>query len=58
MTCAPLQQAAFPGEDISDRTEPEMVAPIVVALIGLHLPSGRYRAADLIATLAARARSQ
>ena len=35
-----------------------MVAPIVVALIGSHLPSGRYRAADLIATLAARARSQ
>ena len=53
-----MQQAAFPGEDISDRPEPETVAPIVVALIGSHLPSGRYRAADLIATLAARARSQ
>ena len=53
-----MQQAAFPGEDISDRPEPETVAPIVVALIGSHLPSGRYRAAELIATLAARARSQ
>jgi NAD(P)-dependent dehydrogenase (short-subunit alcohol dehydrogenase family) len=53
-----MQQAAFPGEDISDRAEPETVAPIVVALIGSHLPSGRYRAAELIATLAARARSQ
>jgi NAD(P)-dependent dehydrogenase (short-subunit alcohol dehydrogenase family) len=53
-----MQQAAFPGEDISDRAEPETVAPIVVALIGSHLPSGRYRAAELIATLAERARSQ
>jgi NAD(P)-dependent dehydrogenase (short-subunit alcohol dehydrogenase family) len=52
-----MQQAAFPGEDISDRAEPETVAPIVVALIGSHLPSGRYRAAELIATLAARARA-
>ena len=53
-----MQQAAFPGEDISDRPEPEAVAPVVVALIGSHLPSGRYRAAELIATLAARAHSQ
>ena len=53
-----MHQAAYPGEDISDRPEPETVAPIVVALIGSHLPSGRYRAAELIATLAERARSQ
>ena len=38
--------------------EPETVAPIVVALIGSRLPSGRYRAAELIATLAERAGSQ
>ncbi len=43
-----MHQAAFPGEDISDRPEPESVAPIVVALIGSGLPSGRYRAADLV----------
>jgi NAD(P)-dependent dehydrogenase (short-subunit alcohol dehydrogenase family) len=48
-----MHQAAFPGEDISDRPEPEAVAPIVVALIGSQLPSGRYRAADLTTMLAA-----
>jgi NAD(P)-dependent dehydrogenase (short-subunit alcohol dehydrogenase family) len=48
-----MHQAAFPGEDISDRPEPETVAPIVVALIGSGLPSGRYRSADLATTLAA-----
>jgi NAD(P)-dependent dehydrogenase (short-subunit alcohol dehydrogenase family) len=53
-----MQQAAYPGEDISDRPEPEAVAPTVVALIGSRLPSGRYRAAELIATLAERTVSQ
>ncbi|HET8915947.1 MAG TPA: SDR family NAD(P)-dependent oxidoreductase, partial [Propionibacteriaceae bacterium] len=53
-----MQQAAYPGEDISDRPEAEAVAPIVVALIGSRLPSGRYRAAELIATLAERTVSQ
>jgi NAD(P)-dependent dehydrogenase (short-subunit alcohol dehydrogenase family) len=53
-----MHQAAFPGEDISDRPEPETVAPLVIALIGSHLPSGRYRAAELTATFAARAASQ
>jgi len=53
-----MQQAAYPGEDISDRPEPETVAPIVMALIASHLPSGRYQGAELIATLAARAESQ
>jgi NAD(P)-dependent dehydrogenase (short-subunit alcohol dehydrogenase family) len=53
-----MHQAAYPGEDISDRPEPETVAPIVVALIGSGLPSGRYQAAELIATLAARAEAQ
>jgi NAD(P)-dependent dehydrogenase (short-subunit alcohol dehydrogenase family) len=53
-----MHQAAFPGEDISDRPEPESVAPIVVALISSGLPSGRYRAADLAVTLAEKTRSE
>lgn len=53
-----MHQEAYPGEDISDRPEPETVAPIVVALIGSGLPSGRYRAADLAATLAAKTGSE
>jgi len=40
-----LHQAAFPGEDISDRPLPETVAPRLLDL--LTLPSGRYAAADL-----------
>jgi NAD(P)-dependent dehydrogenase (short-subunit alcohol dehydrogenase family) len=53
-----MHQAAFPGEDISDRPEPETVAPIVVALIGSGLQSGRYRAADLAVTLAEKTLSE
>jgi NAD(P)-dependent dehydrogenase (short-subunit alcohol dehydrogenase family) len=53
-----MHQAAFPDEDISDRPEPEAVAPIVVALIESGLPSGRYRASDLATTLAAQTGSQ
>jgi NAD(P)-dependent dehydrogenase (short-subunit alcohol dehydrogenase family) len=42
-----MQQAAFPGEDISDRPEPESVVPALLRLIVERPPSGRYRAADL-----------
>jgi len=42
-----MHQAAFPGEDISDRPEPETVAPTIAGLISSGRPSGRYRAADL-----------
>jgi NAD(P)-dependent dehydrogenase (short-subunit alcohol dehydrogenase family) len=42
-----LHQDAFPGEDISDRPEPETVVPALLRLINDELPSGRYRAADL-----------
>jgi NAD(P)-dependent dehydrogenase (short-subunit alcohol dehydrogenase family) len=42
-----MHQAAFPGEDISDRPAPESVVPTLLALIDGDLPSGRYRAADL-----------
>jgi NAD(P)-dependent dehydrogenase (short-subunit alcohol dehydrogenase family) len=42
-----MHQAAFPGEDISDRPSPETVVPALLALIDSSLPSGRYRAAEL-----------
>jgi NAD(P)-dependent dehydrogenase (short-subunit alcohol dehydrogenase family) len=48
-----MHQAAFPGEDISDRPEPETVVPALFRLITGDLPSGRYRAADLVANEAA-----
>jgi NAD(P)-dependent dehydrogenase (short-subunit alcohol dehydrogenase family) len=44
-----LHQEAFPGEDISDRPEPEASVPGLLALIEGHLASGRYRAEDLVA---------
>jgi NAD(P)-dependent dehydrogenase (short-subunit alcohol dehydrogenase family) len=50
-----MHQAAYPGEDIGDRPEPETVAPTLIALIGSGVASGRYRAADLATTLAASA---
>ncbi len=43
----PMHQAAFPGEDISDRPEPETVVPRLLALLTSRPPSGRYRASDL-----------
>jgi NAD(P)-dependent dehydrogenase (short-subunit alcohol dehydrogenase family) len=42
-----MHQDAFPGEDISDRPEPETVVPSLLALLDRRPPSGRYRAADL-----------
>jgi NAD(P)-dependent dehydrogenase (short-subunit alcohol dehydrogenase family) len=42
-----MHQAAFPGEDISDRPEPATVVPAFLDLIGSDRPSGRYRAAEL-----------
>jgi NAD(P)-dependent dehydrogenase (short-subunit alcohol dehydrogenase family) len=42
-----LHQAAFPGEDISDRPPPEDSVPALIELLSGELPSGRYRAADL-----------
>lgn len=43
-----MHQDAFPGEDISDRPEPEAVAPAIRRLAEQRPPSGRYRAADLL----------
>jgi NAD(P)-dependent dehydrogenase (short-subunit alcohol dehydrogenase family) len=42
-----MHQQAFPGEDISDRPEPEIVVPALLRLIDERPPSGRYRAADM-----------
>jgi NAD(P)-dependent dehydrogenase (short-subunit alcohol dehydrogenase family) len=42
-----MHQDAFPGEDISDRPEPESVIPAVRRLLWDAPPSGRYRAADV-----------
>ena len=41
-------QQAFPGEDISDLPLPEASVPGLLALIEGTLPSGRYRARDLV----------
>jgi NAD(P)-dependent dehydrogenase (short-subunit alcohol dehydrogenase family) len=43
-----MHQAAFPGEDISDRPEPDSVVPAVLRLIAERPPSGRVRAADVL----------
>jgi NAD(P)-dependent dehydrogenase (short-subunit alcohol dehydrogenase family) len=43
-----MHQAAFPGEDISDRPLPESVVPAFIRLVAERLPSGRYRAAELV----------
>jgi NAD(P)-dependent dehydrogenase (short-subunit alcohol dehydrogenase family) len=43
-----MQQDAFPGEDISDRPRPEESVPGLLALIEGDLPSGSYRARELM----------
>ena len=47
-----LHQEAFPGEDISDRPPPEESVPGLLALVEGDLPSGRYRAAELVGAAA------
>jgi len=44
-----MHQDAFPGEDISDRPEPETVVPALRRLVDSDRPGGRYVAADLAA---------
>jgi NAD(P)-dependent dehydrogenase (short-subunit alcohol dehydrogenase family) len=44
-----MHQDAFPGEDISDRPDPEAIAPALLRLVRERPPSGRYRAADFTA---------
>ena len=47
-----MQQDASPGEDISDRPLPEESIPGLLTLIESDLPSGLYRARDLVAATA------
>jgi NAD(P)-dependent dehydrogenase (short-subunit alcohol dehydrogenase family) len=42
-----MHQDAFPGEDISDRPEPETVVPALRRLISERPASGRYRVSDV-----------
>ncbi|KLO32135.1 SDR family NAD(P)-dependent oxidoreductase [Mycobacterium haemophilum] len=42
-----MHQAAFPGEDISDRAEPEAKVPALLRLLDTRPAAGRYRAVDL-----------
>jgi NAD(P)-dependent dehydrogenase (short-subunit alcohol dehydrogenase family) len=43
-----MHQEAYPGEDISDRRLPEAVTPGFLRLISERMPSGRYRASELM----------
>ena len=43
-----MQQDAFPGEDVSDRPPPAESVPGLLTLIEGDLPSGLYRARDLV----------
>jgi NAD(P)-dependent dehydrogenase (short-subunit alcohol dehydrogenase family) len=43
-----MHQDAFPGEDISDRPLPEESIPGFLELIAGDLPSGRYKARELV----------
>ena len=52
-----MHQQAFPGEDISDRPEPETVVPALLRLLAGRPPSGRYRASDLAAPAGLTARA-
>jgi NAD(P)-dependent dehydrogenase (short-subunit alcohol dehydrogenase family) len=45
-----MHQAAFPGEDITDRPEPAAVVPALLRLLDDRPPSGRYCAADWAVT--------
>jgi hypothetical protein len=42
-----MHQAAFPGEDISDRPAPESVVSTLMRLIERRPPSGRYTESQL-----------
>lgn len=46
-----MHQEAFPGEDISDRPDPEQSVPALLYLIEQRPPSSRYIASDLLARI-------
>jgi NAD(P)-dependent dehydrogenase (short-subunit alcohol dehydrogenase family) len=43
-----MHQAAFPGEDITDRPPPAASIPGLIALIEGDLPSGRYKVDEMV----------
>lgn len=45
-----MHQQAYPGADISDRPLPETVIPAFIRLVTERMPSGRYRAVELMNT--------
>lgn len=47
-----MHQAAFPGDDISDRPDPSEIVPAIRRLLTARPPSGRVRAVDLLGTVA------
>jgi NAD(P)-dependent dehydrogenase (short-subunit alcohol dehydrogenase family) len=47
-----MHQAAFPGDDISDRPLPDTRVPAFIALLESDLPSGRHTATELDPALA------
>jgi len=53
-----MHQQAFPGEDISDRPLPDSVTPAFMRLISERMPSGRYRAAELMPAVSQTAVAQ
>jgi NAD(P)-dependent dehydrogenase (short-subunit alcohol dehydrogenase family) len=48
-----MHQAAFPGEDISDRPEPADIVPSLLAMIERRPPSGRYTSRSFVLSGAA-----
>jgi NAD(P)-dependent dehydrogenase (short-subunit alcohol dehydrogenase family) len=48
-----MHQAAYPGEDISDRPDPETVVPHIIGLVESRRPSGRLRVSDLVGATSA-----
>jgi NAD(P)-dependent dehydrogenase (short-subunit alcohol dehydrogenase family) len=49
-----MHQAAFPGEDISDRPLPDEVAPALLGLLAARPPSGRWQLAAYAPAATAR----
>ncbi|HZQ56640.1 MAG TPA: SDR family oxidoreductase [Acidimicrobiales bacterium] len=43
-----MHQEAFPGEDISDRPEPESVVPAFLELVRSDRPNGRVRLSEVV----------
>jgi NAD(P)-dependent dehydrogenase (short-subunit alcohol dehydrogenase family) len=48
-----MHQQAFPGDDITDRPPPESVVPNLIELINGDLPSGRYKASEIVLSVGA-----